>query len=69
LESCQRGFAAQPDVAWSDISRGMTRVPKPDDEMQIRTFWRAWASILDDAGLPDQIVDVESPQVDSAVRS
>jgi phenylpropionate dioxygenase-like ring-hydroxylating dioxygenase large terminal subunit len=70
LESCQQGFAAQPDVQWSDISRGMTRVPKPDDEMQIRTFWRAWASVLDGAGFPDQIVDVEAPQVGSqAVRA
>lgn len=74
LESCQKGYAAQPDVAWSDISRGMTRVPKPDDEMQIRTFWRAWASVLDGAGFPEPIIDVESPtaamaEPNTAVRS
>lgn len=63
LESCQQGFAAQPAVEWSDISRGMGRVPLPNDELQIRTFWRAWASQLDGAGFPAQIADVETPQV------
>jgi p-cumate 2,3-dioxygenase alpha subunit len=63
LESCQQGFAAQPRVEWSDISRGMTRVPQPADELQIRTFWRAWASQLDGAGFPPQVADVEAPQV------
>lgn len=61
LESCQQGYAAQPDVAWSDISRGMSRIPLPDDELQIRTFWRAWASVLDSAGFPDRVEGVESP--------
>jgi len=28
LESCQQGYAAQPDVAWSDISRGMSRIAR-----------------------------------------
>jgi p-cumate 2,3-dioxygenase alpha subunit len=70
LESCQQGFAAQPRVEWSDISRGMTRVPQPADELQIRTFWRAWASQLDGAGFPPQVADVEAPQVTvQAVRS
>jgi phenylpropionate dioxygenase-like ring-hydroxylating dioxygenase large terminal subunit len=70
LESCQQGFTAQPGVEWSDISRGMTRVPRPDDEIQIRTFWRAWASQLDGAGFPGQVVDVEAPQVSApAARS
>lgn len=63
LESCQQGFAAQPGVEWSDISRGMARVPRPNDEIQVRTFWRAWASQLDGAGFPEQVVDVEAPQV------
>ena len=62
LESCQAGFAAQPDVGWSDISRGMTGVPKPNDEIQIRTFWRAYASLLDEVGFPQRVVDVEAPQ-------
>jgi hypothetical protein len=41
LESCQRGFAAR-EVAWSDISRGMGRVPLVTDELQMRAFWRQW---------------------------
>ncbi len=61
LESCQQGFQAQVGVEWSDISRGMARAPKPDDEIQIRTFWRTWASMLDDAGYPERVQDIESP--------
>ncbi len=41
LDSCQIGFAAD-GVEWSDISRGMTREPRPDDELQMRSFWREW---------------------------
>lgn len=41
LENCQRGFAAK-EVKWSDISRGMKRRPVSTDELQMRTFWRAW---------------------------
>jgi p-cumate 2,3-dioxygenase alpha subunit len=61
LESCQQGFAAQAGVEWSDISRGMARSPKPDDELQIRTFWRTWASILDGAGYPERVTGIETP--------
>lgn len=61
LESCQQGFAAQAGVEWSDISRGMARSPKPDDELQIRTFWRAWASLLDGAGYPERVTGIETP--------
>lgn len=41
LDSCQIGFAAG-GVEWSDISRGMARAPRPDDELQMRSFWREW---------------------------
>ena len=41
LDSCQIGFAAD-GVAWSDISRGMGRVPRIDDELQMRSWWREW---------------------------
>ena len=60
LESCQQGYAAQIGVEWSDISRGMARAPQPDDELQIRTFWRAWASQLDGAGYPERVTDIET---------
>ncbi|WP_067903039.1 aromatic ring-hydroxylating oxygenase subunit alpha [Nocardia vaccinii] len=41
LESCQQGFASG-GVDWSDISRGMGRRARHDDEEQIRAFWREW---------------------------
>jgi p-cumate 2,3-dioxygenase alpha subunit len=59
LESCQRGFEAG-EVQWSDISRGMGRQPTPQDELQIRTFWRAYASAMQDATIPDRVTDIES---------
>jgi p-cumate 2,3-dioxygenase alpha subunit len=68
LESCQQGFAAQPGVDWSDMSRGMARVPKTDDELQMRTFWRAWAARMDGTAT-ERILDVEAPQAAAAVAS
>jgi p-cumate 2,3-dioxygenase alpha subunit len=47
LEACQRGFAAR-EVEWSDISRGMTRTPQMNDELQMRAFWRGWRAKLTD---------------------
>jgi p-cumate 2,3-dioxygenase subunit alpha len=41
LESCQQGFRSG-GIEWSDISRGMDRRPRHDDEEQIRAFWRQW---------------------------
>ena len=41
LESCQAGFRAK-EVEWSDISRGMHRSARSDDELQMRGFWRQW---------------------------
>lgn len=41
LDSCQIGFAAD-GVEWSDISRGMMRPARTDDELQMRSFWREW---------------------------
>jgi p-cumate 2,3-dioxygenase subunit alpha len=61
LESCQKGFEAAREVEWSDISRGMARDPGSQDELQIRTFWRAYASVLDGAGFPERVVGIETP--------
>ena len=47
LESCQLGFGSG-GVEWSDLSRGMTRSPRGNDELQIRTFWRRWRSLVAD---------------------
>lgn len=41
LESCQDGFRAT-EAEWSDISRGMHRTARSNDELQMRGFWRQW---------------------------
>ncbi len=41
LEACQAGFTSG-GVEWNDISRGMAREPRQNDEEQMRTFWRQW---------------------------
>lgn len=48
LESCQQGFRSG-GVQWSDISRGMGRRARYDDEEQIRAFWRQWQRRMDGA--------------------
>jgi phenylpropionate dioxygenase-like ring-hydroxylating dioxygenase large terminal subunit len=43
LEQCQRGFAAEGEVGYSDLSRGMGRPDSPGGgELPQRAFWRAW---------------------------
>lgn len=45
LESCQQGFRSG-GVEWSDLSRGLRRAPKGNDELQMRSFWRRWQSLV-----------------------
>ncbi len=45
LESCQQGFRSG-GVEWSDLSRGFHRSPRGDDELQMRSFWRRWQSLI-----------------------
>ncbi len=66
LESCQAGFQAD-EPQWSDISRGMATEPNPQDEIQIRTFWRAYASMLDTGTFPERVSSIEAPQDEPAV--
>jgi p-cumate 2,3-dioxygenase subunit alpha len=66
LESCQRGFAAVREVPWSDISRGMATTAGSQDELQIRTFWRAYASVMDGAGFPQRVDGIEAPEAAQA---
>lgn len=42
LESCHDGFLSG-GVEWNDISRGMNRDPRSQDEEQMRAFWRRWS--------------------------
>ena len=47
LEGCQMGFATHKEVEWSDISRGMKgNTNGGPGELQMRVFWREWASRL-----------------------
>jgi len=59
LESCQRGFAAR-EVEWSDVSRGMSRTPGSHDELQMRTFWRAYIALLAGEPIPEPVREIES---------
>jgi len=52
LDSCQIGFGADA-VEWSDISRGMHRKPRIDDELQMRSFWREWRSRMSGEAIHD----------------
>ena len=45
IESCQQGFRSG-GVEWSDLSRGLHRQPRGNDELQMRCFWRRWQSLI-----------------------
>ena len=67
LESCQIGFRVK-EVEWSDISRGMHREARSNDELQMRTFWRRWNAHmqgLDQVDLADRPAQQE-PEVATA---
>lgn len=47
LESAQRGYSCHDSVPWNDCSRGMsTSTPSKTEELQLRTFWRRWAQLM-----------------------
>lgn len=46
LEGCQRAFATQKEIEWSDVSRGMGREPLATDELQMRALWRRWHAMM-----------------------
>jgi p-cumate 2,3-dioxygenase alpha subunit len=46
LEGCQRGFDTARELRWSDVSRGMARASRVDDELQMRAFWRYWNALV-----------------------
>ena len=56
LEACQTGLRTGAGVRWSDISRGMHREHSGQscpstDELQLRTFWRRWQTLMRAEGL------------------
>ena len=54
LESCQRGFQAK-ELEWSDMSRGMHRDPRSNDEQQMRAMWRQWHAHMMGLGHVDTV--------------
>jgi p-cumate 2,3-dioxygenase alpha subunit len=55
LETCQRSFASQQELPWSDISRGMSLdIAAGDDELQMRAFWRHWNRLITGEELPPE---------------
>jgi p-cumate 2,3-dioxygenase alpha subunit len=53
LETCQRSFASQRELNYSDISRGMHKpIATGADELQMRTWWRQWNEIITGEKLP-----------------
>ena len=66
LESCQQGFRSG-GVEWSDLSRGFHRDPRSTDELQMRSFWRRWQSLVADLPYVEQfergLAPGEAPEV------
>jgi len=47
MELIQKNCTTLPDEALIDCSRGaLSDHPRPDDEMQMRTFWRRWRNLI-----------------------
>lgn len=68
LEGCQRGFATQQELVWSDISRGMgTRTPMATDELQMRVFWRQWHAMIQGSRGPVDCEDHLQVPVEASV--
>jgi benzoate/toluate 1,2-dioxygenase alpha subunit len=62
LETCQRSFAAQAELPWSDISRGMNKAaPGGSDELQMRLWWRRWNELMTGEQLPPEPHDPLEP--------
>jgi p-cumate 2,3-dioxygenase subunit alpha len=51
MELIQKSCATLPEEALIDCSRGMLREsPLPNDELQMRTFWRRWRNLTAQQG-------------------
>jgi p-cumate 2,3-dioxygenase subunit alpha len=63
LETCQRSFATQREITWSDVSRGMAKpVPTGADEFQIRQWWRRWHAAITGEQLPPEVHELPEPE-------
>ena len=61
LESCQQGYGAH-ELEWSDMSRGMHREPRSDDELPVRGFWREWHALIQGHAGAERFGDVPIPE-------
>jgi p-cumate 2,3-dioxygenase subunit alpha len=61
LESCQIGFGAS-ELEWSDVSRGMKREARSDDELTLRGFWRQWHAMIQGGAGADRVKDAPVSQ-------
>ena len=50
LELCHRNYESVPEMRHLDLSRGMQSAhPIADDELQLRTFWKRWETLVNGA--------------------
>jgi p-cumate 2,3-dioxygenase alpha subunit len=67
LESCQIGYRGR-ELEWSDISRGMRREARSDDELTARGFWREWHALIQGRAGAERIDDPPVPEPVTAIR-
>jgi p-cumate 2,3-dioxygenase alpha subunit len=60
LESCQIGYRAL-ELEWSDVSRGMRRDARSDDELTARGFWRHWHAMIQGRAGNERVADLPVP--------
>jgi p-cumate 2,3-dioxygenase alpha subunit len=65
LESCQIGFRAT-ELEWNDVSRGMRREARSDDELTARGFWRQWHALIQGKSGAERVKDVPVAQLQGA---
>lgn len=61
LESCQIGYRAH-ELEWSDVSRGMRRQARSDDELTARGFWRQWHAMIQGRAGAERLADLPPPR-------
>jgi p-cumate 2,3-dioxygenase alpha subunit len=68
LESCQTGYGAT-EVEWSDLSRGMRREARSDDELTARGFWRQWHALIQGRPGPIRVNDLPPTQAHTRAQA
>ena len=63
----QIGYGAR-ELEWSDVSRGMRREARSDDELTARGFWRQWHAMIQGRPGADRVTDLPPPPGDARAR-